>query len=46
MRTTGPVGVQIDTYDADGNMIHEVSTDGGGKTEIAIKIIKTERVCR
>jgi hypothetical protein len=45
MTITGPAGVEVDTYDADGNMIHEVSTDGGGKTEIAIKIIKTEKVC-
>lgn len=43
---TGPVGVEIDTYDANGNLIHEMSTDGSGKTDSAIKIIKTEMVCR
>jgi hypothetical protein len=46
MTITGPAGVEVDTYDADGNMIHETSTDGGGKTEYAIKIVKTDKVCR
>jgi len=46
MKITGPVGEEIDTYDADGNMIREVSTDGGGRTDYAIKIVKTETVCR
>jgi hypothetical protein len=46
MTITGPAGVEVDTYDANGNMIHEVSTDGGGKVDFAIKIVKTEKVCR
>jgi hypothetical protein len=46
MTITGPAGVQVDTYDVDGNMIHEISTDGGGKTDFAIKIVRTEMVCR
>ena len=46
MTITGPVGVEIDTYNADGNMIREVSTDGGGKTEYEIKITKTDTICR
>jgi len=46
MTITGPAGVEVDTYDADGNMIHETSTDGGGKTDYAIKIAKTDSVCR
>jgi hypothetical protein len=46
MTITGPAGVEVDTYDADGNMIHETSTDGGGKTEYAFKILKTDKVCR
>jgi len=46
MTITGPAGVETDTYDADGNMIHEVSMDGGGTTTFAIKITKTEKVCR
>jgi hypothetical protein len=46
MKITGPAGEEVDTYNADGNMIHEVSTDGGGKTDFAIKIAKTETVCR
>jgi hypothetical protein len=46
MTITGPAGVEVDTYNADGNMIQETSTDGGGKTEYAIKITKTETVCR
>jgi hypothetical protein len=46
MTTTGPAGVQIDTYDADGNMIHEVAESGSGKTIFAFKINKTEKVCK
>jgi hypothetical protein len=46
MTITGPAGMEVDTYDPDGNMIREVSTDGGGKTEFAFKIAKTETVCR
>jgi hypothetical protein len=46
MTITGPAGVEVDTYDADGNMIHETATDGGGRTDFAIKIIKSEKVCR
>ena len=46
MTTTNPAGVQIDTYDADGNMIREESTDGGGKAIHAFKINKTEKVCK
>lgn len=46
MTTTGPAGVQVDTYDADGNMIREESTDGGGKAVYAFKINKTEKVCK
>lgn len=46
MTITGPAGVETDTFDADGNMVHEVSTDGGGVTTFAIKIANTEKVCR
>jgi YD repeat-containing protein len=46
MTTTGPAGVQVDTYDADGNMIREESTDGSGKTIYAFKINKTEKICK
>ena len=46
MRINGPAGEEVDTYNADGNMIHEVSTDGGGKTDYAIRIVKTDTVCR
>ena len=46
MTTTGPAGVQVDTYDADGNMIQEESTDGGGRTVYNFKINKTDRVCK
>jgi hypothetical protein len=46
MTIAGPAGVEVDTYNADGNMIHEISTDGSGKTDFAIKIVKTEMVCR
>jgi hypothetical protein len=46
MTITGPAGVEVDTYDGGGNMIHETSTDGGGKTEVAVQIVKTEMVCR
>ena len=46
MTTTGPAGVQIDTYDANGNMIHEVATDPTGKTIFSIKIDKTDKVCK
>jgi hypothetical protein len=46
MTITGPVGVEVDTYNADGNMIHEVSTDGSGRTEYATDILKTEKACR
>lgn len=46
MTITGPAGVQVQTYDADGNMIREESTDGSGKTVYAFKIDKTEKVCK
>jgi hypothetical protein len=46
MTITGPAGAEVDTYNADGNMIHEVSTDGSGKTDYDIKITKTDTVCR
>jgi hypothetical protein len=46
MTTTGPAGAQVDTYDADGNMIREESIDGGGKTIYAFKINKTDKVCK
>ena len=46
MTTTGSAYVQVDTYDADGNMIQEVSTGSGGKTTFAIKINKTAKVCK
>jgi YD repeat-containing protein len=46
MTITGPAGVQVQTYDADGNMIREETTDGGGKALYAIKINKTEKVCK
>ena len=46
MTITGPAGVEVDTYNPDGNMIHEVSTDGGGKTDTAINITRVETVCR
>ena len=46
MTINGPAGVQVQTYDADGNMIREESTDGSGKTVYAFKINKTEKVCK
>jgi YD repeat-containing protein len=46
MTITGPAGEEVDTYNADGNMIHEVSTDGGGKADYAIRIAQTETICR
>ena len=46
MATSGPVGVQRDTYDADGNMIREEATDGHGVTNYVWKINKTEKVCK
>ena len=46
MTTTGPAGVQVETYDADGNMIRSESTDGSGKTVSTFKINKTEKVCK
>ena len=46
MTTTNPAGIQVSTYDSDGNMIREESTDGGGKTTSAFKINKTEKVCK
>jgi YD repeat-containing protein len=46
MTTTNPVGVQVDTYDADGNMTREEAIDGSGKTTYSIKINKTEKVCK
>jgi len=46
MTITGPAGVEVDTFDADGNMIHETSTDGGGTTTFRINITKTDKVCK
>ena len=46
MTTTGPAGSQVDTYNADGNMIREVSEDGSGRAIYDVKINKTERVCK
>lgn len=46
MTTTGSAYVQVDTYDADGNMIQEVSTGSGGRTTYTIKINKTDKVCK
>jgi len=46
MTTTNPVGVQIETYDADGNIIRSESTDGGGKTTFAFKLNKMDKVCK
>ena len=46
MSTTGPAGNQVDTYDADGNMIREVSEDGSGRAVYDVKINKTDKVCK
>ena len=46
MTTTNQGGVQIDTYDADGNMTRGESTDGSGKTVFTFKINKTQKVCK
>jgi hypothetical protein len=46
MTITGPAGVEVDTYDGDGNMIHEIATDGSGRTDFAIRIVTHEMVCR
>lgn len=46
MTTMGPAGNQIDTYDADGNMIRSSSTDGVGTTIFEFKINKTEKICK
>ena len=45
MTTTGPAGVQVDTYDADGNMIREETTNGSGRTVYSFKI-RTDKVCK
>jgi len=46
MTMTTPRSAEVDTYDADGNMIHEIETTGGAKTTFDIRITKTEKVCR
>lgn len=46
MTMTTPASAEVDTYDADGNMIHEVETNGGARTTFDIRITKTEKVCR
>lgn len=46
MTITGPAGVEVDTFDVDGNMIHEETTDGGGRTVFTFKINKTDKVCK
>ena len=46
MATTGPAGNQVDTYNADGNMIREVSEDGSGHAIYDFKINKTDKVCK
>ena len=46
MTTTNPVGVQVDTYDSDGNMTREEAIDGSGKTIFSITINKTDKVCK
>ena len=46
MKITGQAGVEVDTYDADGNMIREETVDGTGNTTYAFKIDKTEKVCK
>jgi hypothetical protein len=46
MTTVGPAGNQVDTYDADGNMIRSESVDGGGTTVFEFKINKTEKICK
>jgi hypothetical protein len=45
MTISGPAGEEVDTFNPDGNMIHEVAT-GRGKTDFAIKIVRTETACR
>jgi hypothetical protein len=34
MTITSPGGTEVDSYDTDGNMMHEVSTDGGDATKL------------
>lgn len=46
MTTMGPAGNQVDTYDADGNMIRSESTDGTGTTVFEFKLNKTEKICK
>ena len=46
MTTTGPGGSQVDTYDANGNMIREEAVDGHGRTVFSIKINKTDKICK
>ena len=46
MTTVGPAGNQVDTYDADGNMIRSASVGGGGTTVFEFKINKTEKICK
>jgi len=46
MTTTNPGGAQVETYDADGNMIRSESIDGSGKTVFTFKINKTDKVCK
>ena len=46
MTITGPAGIQVHGYDADGNLIKEDNADGGGRSVTSIKINKTEKVCK
>jgi len=44
--TTGPSGADTKTFDANGNMIREVSGSGKAQTVDTIAIAKTETICR
>jgi hypothetical protein len=46
MTITGPAGIQVHGYDADGNLIKEDNVDGGGRSVTSIKITKTDKVCK
>ncbi|HXT70441.1 MAG TPA: hypothetical protein VN700_11830 [Vicinamibacterales bacterium] len=46
MTITGPAGIEVDTYDENGNMIKEETADGMGRTFYAVKITKTDKVCK
>jgi YD repeat-containing protein len=46
MTIRGPAGVQTHTYDANGNLIHEVAVAAGNTVTYAITLDRTETICR